>query len=228
MAQKCLECLVVDGNYSKARIGVLLLGLISVAFFIWLIVLTVKLGKDEDAEANATHNETQDFEWDKIAWETCSEFGDNKIDTKPKSDLKACQEWASKTENAGYIFYSYDNKCTMYKVCVKIEITKKPGLTYEKQKNGEWIEYADEDIPKKTCGNKNEKYSFQMISMVDSLEKCKEEASKSDDGRFIFFSNSSLLDKSIPGCYFYENCDSENLHVPKYPGETYLRKIKEE
>jgi len=227
MAQKCLECLVVDGNYSKARIGALLLGLISIAFFIWLIVLTVKLGKDE-ARQNAEANATQSFEWDKIVWETCSEEKDNKIATEQKSDLKKCQDWASTNELAKYIFYSYDNKCTSFKECNVMKTPKEPGLTYKKEKiekNDKWIEYED---PKnrKTCGKG--KFSFQMISMVESLEKCKEEASKSDDGRFIFFSKKSLLDEDIPGCYFYKNCDSENLHVPDYPGETYLRKIKEE
>ena len=40
-----LGCLKENGNYSKARIVTLLLGLIALAFFIWLIVLTVKIDK---------------------------------------------------------------------------------------------------------------------------------------------------------------------------------------
>ena len=218
MAQKCLECLVVDGNYSKARIGALLLGLISIAFLIWLIVLTVNLDKDKEAEANAT----QDFEWDKIAV-TCSDKVDNKIDEKLKDDLKKCQDWA-KDKNAEFIFYSDDKNCAIYKACDKMEISIKTGKTYQKDKNDEsgWSEYY------MTCGKDN--LSFKEVSMVDSVEKCKEEASKSDHGKFIFFSESSpfpKLNKTMPGCYFYGQCDSTNVHHTDSPGETYQRKLKE-
>ena len=48
MAPNCLECLTEDGNYSKLRIGVLLLGIFSLAFFIWLIVLTGNLNGNEE------------------------------------------------------------------------------------------------------------------------------------------------------------------------------------
>lgn len=49
MVNKYLECLAVEGNYSKARIGLLLLGIFGFAFFIWLIVLSVELGKIESS-----------------------------------------------------------------------------------------------------------------------------------------------------------------------------------
>jgi len=218
MAQKCLECLVVDGNYSKARIGALLLGLISIAFLIWLIVLTVKVGKEEDAKAKAT----QDFEWDKIAV-TCSDKEGNMIVTESKDTLDKCKEFAAKDANAKFIFYSDDKDCTKYKGCGKMEISNKTGLTYQKTdgKDG-WNRY---DM---TCGKDN--LSFQVVSIVDSLEKCKEEASKSDHGKFIYFSHSSPFpnfNSSIPGCYFYNKCDSTNVHSTKDFGETYERKIKE-
>ena len=49
MAPKALECLVVDGNYSKQRIGALVGVLLAFAVFIWLIVLTAKLsGVEKD------------------------------------------------------------------------------------------------------------------------------------------------------------------------------------
>jgi len=217
MAQKCLECLVVDGNYSKARIGALLLGLISIAFFIWLIVLTVNLDKDKEAEANAT----QDFEWDKIAV-TCSDKDDNKIDEESKDDLVACKKLANEKVNAKFFFYSDDKSCTIYKACDKMEISNKTGLTYEKNEKEKWIAYY------MTCGKDN--LSFEDVSMVDSVEKCKEEASKSDHGKFIFFSKSSPFPKrnaTMPGCYFYSQCDSANVHKTDVSGETYRRKIKE-
>jgi len=222
MAQKCLECLVVDGNYSKARIGGLLLGLISIAFFIWLIVLTVTLGKDEDSDANT--NAPQDFEWEEIV-ATCSDNGDNKINTTSKDNRKKCGEWANNFNDAKFIFYSDDKTCILYKECGEMEgrIANKPGFTYMKIDNDNWVTFDTSDV---TCGK--EKSSFQAIYKVDSLEKCKEEASKSDDGKFIFFSNSSLLGTETPGCYFYNKCDLKNLHSSDYSGKTYQRKIKEE
>ena len=48
MANKCLGCLEEDGNYSKKRIGMLILGLLFLGFFIWLIILSVKIGKIDD------------------------------------------------------------------------------------------------------------------------------------------------------------------------------------
>jgi len=213
MAQKCLECLVVDGNYSKARIGVLLLGLISISFFIWLIVLTVNLSKEEDAEANAT----QDFKWDKIAV-TCSDEDDNKIDTKLKDDQKKCQDWATKNKTAKFFFYSDDKNCIIYKDCDKMEISNELGLTYMKDEADKWNEF---DM---TCGK--DESSFQIMAMVVSLEQCKEEASKLDRGKFIFFSDPNVANSTIHECYFYDKCDSTNVHHTKHSGETYQRKIK--
>jgi len=210
---------VVDGNYSKARIGGLFLGLISIAFFIWLIVLTVK-----DAGAKAP----QDFEWNKIAV-TCSDDGDNKIDTQSKASLEECENWAKTDKKAQFIFYSDENTtapadCTKYMKCAENEtrIANNPGLTYELDKSGNWKKSKISDM---TCGN--DTYSFQVMSMVDTLEKCQIEASKSDHGKFIFFSDTSLLkDSSIPGCYFYDKCDPTNVHESESSGETCRRKIK--
>jgi len=213
MAQKCFECLVVDGNYSKARIAGLFLGLISIAFFIWLIVLTVNIGKD-DAEGT---NEPQDFEWDKIAV-TCSDIDNNMVDTVKKKNLTECQNSAL-FGITHFVFYTDDKFCTRYKKCGenKRSVSHKPGSTYKKTFGGEWIKY---DL---TCGK--DKSSFQAT--VDSLEQCKEEASKSVHGKFIFYSNSSLKkDSTKPGCYFYDKCDSTNAHESEVSGETYQRKIK--
>ena len=44
MAPKALEFLVVDGEYSKKRIGAAIAGLSAFVIFIWLIVLSAKLG----------------------------------------------------------------------------------------------------------------------------------------------------------------------------------------
>ena len=44
MAHKWLECIAVEGSYSKARIGMSLMGAIFLAFIIWLIVLSVQIG----------------------------------------------------------------------------------------------------------------------------------------------------------------------------------------
>jgi len=212
MAQKCLECLVVDGNYSKARIGALLLGLISIALFIWLIVLTVKLGKDEEAEASAK----QDFEWNKIAV-TCSDEDDNKINTEVKNNLDECRQFGDSNKAANFIFFSDDKHCTIYKGCDKMKISNKPGITNKKKENKQWDEYE------RTCGEGT--VSFQLWAIVDSLEKCQEEASKSEHGKFIFFSKSSSF-KKVPGCYFYDECDPTNVHRPLHSGETYEREIK--
>jgi len=217
MAQKCLECLVVDGNYSKARIAGLFLGLISIAFFIWLIVLTVNLEKDDAAGTNAP----QDFEWNKYVV-TCSDKDGNKISTESKNTLKECQD-SAKFATASFIFYTDDKSCNIYKRCgeKKRRVADKPGSTYKKLTSltGEWRKY---DM---TCGK--DKLSFQAMAMVDSLEKCKEEASKSVHGKFIFYSNSSLLkDSTSPGCYFYDKCDSTYVLEPEVSGQTYQRKIK--
>jgi len=222
MAQKCLECLVVDGNYSKARIAALFLGLISLAFFIWLIVLTVKFGKNEDAGTRAP----QDFEWNKIAV-TCSDDGGNKIDTQSKATLEECKQWAGDTNKAKFIFYSDENStapadCSMYMKCGEKErrIVNKPGLTFQKNENDKWKKYN------MTCGK--DLISYQIVAMVDSLEKCKEEASKSDHGKFIFFPNYPVANTNKTACKFYDMCDSTHVLTSKSSGETYQRKIKEE
>ena len=44
MAPKALEFFVVDGEYSKKRIGAAIAGLSAFVIFIWLIVLSAKLG----------------------------------------------------------------------------------------------------------------------------------------------------------------------------------------
>lgn len=215
MAQKCLECLVVDGNYSKARIAGLFLGLISIAFFIWLIVLTVNLEKDYAAGTNAT----QDFEWDKISV-TCSDKDDNKISTEPKENLKECKDLAD-SKDAKFIFYTDDKSCTMYNECdaKKSRFANNSGSTYKRGEK-EWKPY---DM---TCGEDND--SYQVMAMVDSLDKCKEVASQFDQGEFIFFSTSPLSDKPTHECYFYNECNSTKVHYSESPGETYQRKIKED
>ena len=43
-----MECFVVDGMFSKARVAILLMVVISIAFLIWLIALTVILQKMHD------------------------------------------------------------------------------------------------------------------------------------------------------------------------------------
>jgi len=223
MALKCLECLVVDGNYSKARIGALLLGLISIAFFIWLIVLTVKLGKDDDAGANAP----QEFEWNEIAV-TCSDDGNNKIETQSKASLEECKIWANKKDKAQFIFYSDENvtapaDCSIYMKCGEKErrIANNPGLTYQRDGDEKWKRY---DM---TCGK--DQHSYQTLTLVDSLENCKEEASKSDRGKFIFFPDSpSANHENKTACLFYDMCDSTHVHKSEDSGETYRRKIKDE
>ena len=51
MVHKWLGCLAVDGNYSKSRIGMLLMGTIVLGFLIWLIVLSVQI-KNIDQDEN--------------------------------------------------------------------------------------------------------------------------------------------------------------------------------
>ena len=43
MVNKYLECLSVEGTYSKARIGCLIGGIAAIAALIWLIVLSCML-----------------------------------------------------------------------------------------------------------------------------------------------------------------------------------------
>jgi len=52
MAHKALGCLADEhgNNYSKARIAMLILGIVVFGFFIWLIVLSVAINKNEHSE----------------------------------------------------------------------------------------------------------------------------------------------------------------------------------
>lgn len=50
MVNKYLECLSVEGNYSKARIGCLLMAIFSIAVFIWLVVLTAQISNAKKGE----------------------------------------------------------------------------------------------------------------------------------------------------------------------------------
>jgi len=204
MAQKCLEYLVVDGNYSKARIASLLLGLISIAFL---------------TEANTA----KDFEWDRIAV-TCSDNEGNKIDTKEMENREECEELASNDENAKFIFYSDDKNCTMYKKCGVNErrVAGKHGSTYEKIEE-DWKEYMTNQM---TCGKGP--MSFADMFFVDSLKECKEKASKFDDGRFIFITSFPTVIGNVTGCYLFNKCNSRNIHWEAVIGETYQRKIKTE
>ena len=47
MASKYLECISVNGKYSKAKIGWLLFLIVFIAGFAWLIGLTLISAKDE-------------------------------------------------------------------------------------------------------------------------------------------------------------------------------------
>ena len=52
MVHKALGCLAEEdgSNYSKARIAMLIVGMIFLGFFIWLIVLSVAINKNEHSE----------------------------------------------------------------------------------------------------------------------------------------------------------------------------------
>ena len=51
MAHKALGCLTEEnGNYSKARIAMLIVGIAFLVVFIWLIVLSVAINKVEYSE----------------------------------------------------------------------------------------------------------------------------------------------------------------------------------
>ena len=59
MAKKSIECLARDGNYSSTRIIMLLFGVVLFAVLIWLISLTVAVGRMEDKIQNYATNVPQ-------------------------------------------------------------------------------------------------------------------------------------------------------------------------
>merc|ERR1712126_395329 len=106
MAAKLLECLAVDGNYSKARIGALLLAIFSIAYFIWLIVLTVNMSKIDCKEKPNS---------DSTGWSIISETkptcGSTPMDRSGNVKDKAeCDKKASENNATRFIWFAHSEK----------------------------------------------------------------------------------------------------------------------
>ena len=127
MAKKCLECLVVDGNYSKERITLLALGLLLIAILIWLITLTIKVEHiDNKYETRTTivHTTTSTtkvsliLSWEKIAttFNICNHSQTNVV-IQNGTSLQQCEELANQIAEAKYFFYDITYSCIVFKTC---------------------------------------------------------------------------------------------------------------
>merc|ERR1711872_75249 len=59
MVHEALGCLAEgDGSYSKARIAMLIVGIVFLGFFIWLIVLSVEINNKEHSEHKVVNETT--------------------------------------------------------------------------------------------------------------------------------------------------------------------------
>lgn len=236
MAASCLECLTEDGNYSKLRIGTLLLGLFSIAFLVWLIVLTVQMNQLEcDGESDLDLPGWKLFSETEL---TCGKTNNEVTALNVKSE-ELCKEEANndKYKNVtNFIWIANDSSnklhphhCVLLKSC-KISETRlpgSPGITLMKDSEGNFQPFSKTED--KTCDEKDK--------IGDTLEdifrkECEKEAEKTKDANYIayvepFTKNDANGNKTEmkSQCTFYKSCEVKKGEIPEQP-TIILQKVK--
>jgi len=254
MVHRFLECLAVDGNYSKARICSLLLGICSIAVLIWLIVLSVQLGKAETeceecesaisagtsvpsggSVTTPAASPTDKYEIVSTTEGTCGIEAIIKPN-KPGLTLKQCEERAEATPNAKFIFFSEEYKgkpkdsvhtlCVMYKACGKVPKRIVRGGT------GATYELVGEDkkrwkeisITEKTCGRKY-KVGAPITGKI-TKEQCISRGQRTAKVNYVFYVDKmNRASSSKSLCQLYKSCDLSKGVIPTYLGITYKVKL---
>jgi len=225
MAAKLLECLAVDGNYSKARIGALILAIFSIAYFIWLIVLTVNMSKivcEEEPKSDSTgwsiYSDTQP---------TC---GDDPLGNWEVKDKAECDKKAVEEKEANFMWFAEANEkkkyCAVFKTCHKSKSKFSSwavGETFMKDANGEYNVTVGK-MDRERCTEKEN----NIIDSWDDVfyQECIEKATNSEDTKFMMYAEAFSLEMtngtikdSTSSCVLYKECKLKTFHDKKYPYE---------
>merc|ERR1712126_455895 len=219
MAAKLLECLAVDGNYSKARIGALLLAIFSIAYFIWLIVLTVNMSKIDCKEKPNS---------DSTGWSIISETkptcGSTPMDRSGNVKDKAeCDKKASENNATRFIWFAHSEKkgkkpyCALFKTCLVSESkfsSIAAGTTFMKDANGEFNVIVGK-MDRERCAEKENNRILQEPDVF--YQECTERAIK-EDAKFMMYAEAFTLktkdgkaEKHKSLCELYKECTLEKL-----------------
>ena len=215
MVSKCLECLAVDGSYSKSRIGVLVMGILSISLFIGLIVLTVQMKQINCDEEEGLPG------WSKYAeTQVACDLGEkNLIFGDYVKTEKDCFNNATANKEAKYVWLSKGTTtkhyCGLLRTCRVSEgrIPQVPGKTYIKNADGKFEIIGVTD---NTCADTNNNTIFDKKDLF--LKQCTEEAKKSKDAKYVWYA-APYNNEQKSRCTIYKECDLENGKVPSRPGK---------
>jgi len=220
MAHRFLECLAVDGNYSKARIGALLLAIFSIAFFIWLIVLTVNMSQI-DCKENPNSDSTG---WSIISETQPTCRSDHIEGDKEVKDKAECDKIAKANKDANFMWFAETNNtqkwyCALYKTCYKSKSkfsSWAAGTTYMKDANGEFDVIVGK-MDRQRCKEDEEGNTVWKWDDV-FYQECKERAIKLTDAKFMMYAEAFTLktenensEKHNSRCELYKECHLQNL-----------------
>jgi len=220
MASKLLECLTVDGNYSKARIGALLLAIFSLAYFIWLIVLTVSMSQI-NCEEKSNSSDSTDWNIITVTQPMCSHPN---LDIQVKDKVE-CAKKANET-NAIFMWFGKSGtegkkSCQLFKTCPISESKFSKfanGTTFMKGADDKYDIIVGK-MDRKRCVEKGDK----LISSEEDYfyKECLENAIKSDEAKFMMYAEafSLKLDNGTavnhPSlCELYKECELKTFNDP--------------
>jgi len=209
MVTKGLECFVTGATYSKARIGVLLLGFLSIN--------PMKAPADTNVEK---------VSWDEIATtaETCDFDEKNVFASKIVDSLEECEDLANQWKELGRnLFYDKTKRCTVFKNCDKKAIFRdSPGTTYIYA--GEIAKWMVESKSDSSCSSGD----GNLVMTIDKgIPICRIIARDMSDINFIFSSTSPDLPENVTSrCFFFKTCNLETGDVPIISGRTWKKIIE--
>ena len=215
MAPNCLECLTEDGNYSKLRIGLFLLGIFSIAFFIWLIVLTVNLN-----QINGNEEKNPDMSGWTILTESQPICGNHFIGGKKLKNEEECIKFAASLNESNYIWMVVSRNepekkpvyCNLLKTCdlTKAMLPGEPGKMYYKDSKGKFRRFAVTE--NRMCA---EKENNTIVEKADVYyEECFERAENSEDVNFMMYGKPLNAKGTKSKCVLYKECDlKDNIKV---------------
>ena len=256
MANKFLGCLAKDGNYSKGRIADLFLGVLTFAFLIWLIVITVQLkGIDNKLEDKVTivpsnssvtapastvpvktttkpsvNPDGRNVTWKQVSktQATCNSDKENEIWNGTVFTLKECEEFADGNNETKYFYFGKDKNMKLY-YCTLFK-----ACDNRNQK----VPYHQGYTYKKNETGNWEEYlksestpcgSARKFNNIDGLsfQDCQEKALYELYDEVNFIFFYAALPKGIETqCTYYKECNFPSL--PDIPGITYEKHIENE
>lgn len=195
MVNKYLECLSVEGNYSKARIGCLVAAIFSLAAFIWLIVLTVQIGNVKKGGADNSDNtpklECMTKGKKKCIFPTPGDASDDKCEWKKGDKKFECATEVNDDKTPKVV-----GDC-LYQCELEVE-----GYTQKFLYDGKKLE---------SCSKKHE----IKISKKQNTMECKTLCDDDKTCKFFYTTDTNY-------CVTYKSCD-EHRTITGRPGTTFQK-----